>query len=360
MNVGILSMQRVYNYGSFLQAYALKKIFNHRGHEVGFVDIEKGNVVKQKDDSRIKKIIKHIDRYLIKRVLYSKKNKELDQLFYNVQKNILNLSDDYMKAEQYDAVVIGSDEIFVCDPKGQWGLTGQRFGKIEVTKVLSYAASCGYTGIMDIPENKITEIKNGLENLVGISVRDRNTSEFVEKMVGIIPEVNLDPVLIYDFKNEILLGEEMGIPQCPYMVVYAYHNRINAKNEIYEIKKYAKEKGLKTICIGGSLPWCDSFEVLHPFQVLAYFKHADCIVTDTFHGSVMAAKLNKKFAVLVRDSNKNKLGHLLEKLCLQDRSVEDIEKIGNILNRRGDFNTCNKIIDNEIKHTMNYFENCGL
>ena len=38
MKVGILSMQRIVNYGSFMQSYALKKIIESMGHQVEFVD----------------------------------------------------------------------------------------------------------------------------------------------------------------------------------------------------------------------------------------------------------------------------------------------------------------------------------
>ena len=58
--VGILSMQRIKNYGSFLQAYALKKLVEDLGHEVQFVDyhvekpvIEMGNNTKNSSFSKI-------------------------------------------------------------------------------------------------------------------------------------------------------------------------------------------------------------------------------------------------------------------------------------------------------------------
>lgn len=38
MLVGILSMQRIVNYGSFMQAYSLKKMVESLGHKVVFVD----------------------------------------------------------------------------------------------------------------------------------------------------------------------------------------------------------------------------------------------------------------------------------------------------------------------------------
>lgn len=42
MKIGILSMQRVVNYGSFLQAYALREVLTNLGHECYFVDIKPG------------------------------------------------------------------------------------------------------------------------------------------------------------------------------------------------------------------------------------------------------------------------------------------------------------------------------
>ena len=42
VNVGILSMQRIQNYGSFLQAYGLKHILEDLGCEVQFVDYHPG------------------------------------------------------------------------------------------------------------------------------------------------------------------------------------------------------------------------------------------------------------------------------------------------------------------------------
>ena len=49
MNVGIMSMQRVVNYGSFLQAYSLKKNIEALGHTVSFVDYHPGEVLVHED-----------------------------------------------------------------------------------------------------------------------------------------------------------------------------------------------------------------------------------------------------------------------------------------------------------------------
>ncbi|MEE6646635.1 hypothetical protein PS395_02810 [Limosilactobacillus pontis] len=43
--VGIMSMQRIYNYGSFLQAYSLRSMIQDLGYNVKFVDYHPGKTV---------------------------------------------------------------------------------------------------------------------------------------------------------------------------------------------------------------------------------------------------------------------------------------------------------------------------
>ena len=43
-------MQRIKNYGSFLQAYALKKIIESQGHKVEFVDYKVEDCLNTKKD----------------------------------------------------------------------------------------------------------------------------------------------------------------------------------------------------------------------------------------------------------------------------------------------------------------------
>ena len=70
MNIGILSMQRVINYGSFLQGYAMKNFLKDRGHEVSFIDIKPGEQIVENTGARenegiIQKIKNKLDGDLI-------------------------------------------------------------------------------------------------------------------------------------------------------------------------------------------------------------------------------------------------------------------------------------------------------
>lgn len=49
--------------------------------------------------------------------------------------------------------------------------------------------------------------------------------------------------------------------------------------------------------------------------------------TDTFHGTIFASKYSKKFAVLLRKSDRNKLCDLLNKIEIQEHQVTEIAEI---------------------------------
>lgn len=361
MRVGIISMQRIFNYGSLLQAFSLKSVLESRGHTVTFVDIESSPKVQVKRKGFDFSKLKYVDKYLFRRLKYSKKNKLLNVVFRENQEKYLGLTQEHMGSDGCDAVVIGSDEIFNCAPDSKWGVTAQRFGYIPgVDLVVSYAASCGYTGVEYLTEQDRKVIKAALENMKGISVRDQNTADFVLGLTGRQPNMNLDPVLIYDQFEAQYAPYEGSVPKEPYMVVYAYHNRIDTKEEIEAIQKYAKKHHLKTIAIGGSLPWCDDFAVLSPFEVLAYFKHAACIVTDTFHGTIFSAKLRKPFAVIVRDSNKKKLDDLLTRLKITNHKVADMSRLERVLEQKDDLNACHEVIAEGREQAYRFLESVGL
>lgn len=364
MKVGILSMQRIHNYGSFMQALALKNILEERGHKVTFIDIQRKTHISHSKSKRILwKLgkLKNIDRYLFRRLEDSKKNKQLDTVFQESQKRYLKLEKNWMGPDQCDAVVIGSDEIFNCSPESHWGISGQRFGNIPgVDLVVSYAASCGYTDASNLEDADREIIETALKKMDRISVRDRNTVDFVNQMIGEVPVEHLDPVLIYSLEKLNIPEHDEDVPKEPYMIVYAYHNRIKSKEEIQAIKNYARNHHLRTIAIGGSLPWCDEFVVLSPFQVLAYFRKAECIVTDTFHGTIFSVKVRKPFAVIVRDSNANKLNDLLERLDIMNHKVFDLSMLDSILSQQDDLKQCYAIIEREKKRSYEYMESVGL
>ena len=85
-----------------------------------------------------------------------------------------------------------------------------------------------------------------------------------------------------------------------------------------------------------------------PLEVLAYIKHADYVVTDTFHGSVFSIKYQVPFATIIRESNQQKLSDLLHRFQLDDRRLLQLSDLENTL--------CSPIDCDSVKALLNCFQ----
>ena len=75
--------------------------------------------------------------------------------------------------------------------------------------------------------------------------------------------------------------------------------------------------------------------------------------------AMLAAKYNKPVAVIVRDSNYNKLQDLVERLHIQQHIYHKENNIDSILQIRDDYDLCNMEIKKGIKDTHEYLKLCG-
>ena len=358
MKIGILSMQKICNYGSFLQALSLKREFESRGNEVYFIDIEKGRQIVEPAVSR-RSIVSKLDKYFFKRIKNYFMIRQMNVVHISSQREFLHTDKKLQADERFDLAVIGSDEVFNATTPSGWGFSRQLFGEISnADRVVTYAASCGSTDLDGVRAYGIDgEIRECLDKVEEISVRDRNTYEFVHKLTGREPMINLDPVFLANYDEFIPQSK----PKKPYMLIYAYPNRICAPEEIKVIKAYAKKHGLRIVSVGMQQRWCSHNYVANAFELLRYFKDAACVVTDTFHGTVFSIKYNKRFVALIRESNRNKLGGLLKQFGLYDRHVESVNDFESIMESDVNFTDVNKIIANEQESSARYFDRlCGI
>ena len=330
--IGILSMQRIKNYGSFLQAYGLKQLILSIGHQVEFVDyhVEKSVIESKSKKGKINKILEILkeDAPLKQKIQYIVFKKNFGKKYFN----LLGLTDEPNYNAKVDTLVIGSDEVFNCVQENQnVGYSLELFGKDnKANKLITYAASFGNTTIEKLEKyNKKEEIAKLLSKFDTISARDKNTGSIVESITNKKVEYNLDPVLIYDYINKCKLIPDINVKE-KYMIVYAYSGRISKEESKY-IKKYAKENNLKVYAIGGAQRCADKFINCSPFEVLAYFKKAELVITDTFHGSIFSIITHRQFVTLVRRSvgnsygNEEKLTDLLNRLDLNERIIYKLD-----------------------------------
>lgn len=360
--VGILSMQRVMNYGSFLQAYALKCIIENLGAECYFIDIEPGLQLAGnemdppfvKHGKRVFRVGYNLLTKYRQTLLVREFSRQLRSQFAGSFYELLGLNRNYQ--DQLDLVVIGSDEVFNCTQKSHFGFSKQLFGQgLDAKSVISYAGSFGFTTLDRIEQFHLSEeLTHCLGGLNDISVRDVSSESIVEILTGEKPEIHLDPVLIHDFSREI---NDRETDLKDYIVIYTYVNRITDPEEINAICSFAKKHNKKLISIFCAYTWCDQYVLPEtPFDVLAYFRDADYVVTDTFHGSIFSMITQKKFCVIIRDSNREKLSWLLKKMGLETQLLNERTDLENILMREPDYTSVQRLIEEERERTGDYLK----
>ena len=249
--VGIMSMQRIANYGSFLQAYALKRLIEEVGCNVEFVDYHVGApVITENADSKnkvVRKIEKGLETFRYRAPLAHKLSFiRYKQSFAQKYMPLLGITDEMNYNPTVDCLVIGSDEVFNCIQKNSnVGYSLELFGKNNhAKKLITYAASFGNTTLEKLEKyKKANEVGALLKKFDAISVRDANSGTIVEQLTGKEPVYNLDPVLTYDYMNccdkipQVQTNEK-------YLILYAYAGRIS-NDEADWIAVYAKKKNLK-------------------------------------------------------------------------------------------------------------------
>lgn len=323
MKFGIITHYHISNHGAVLQLQALINVLASMGIEAKALRFEKSfDYIDEETRNKYRLSLRSIPYFL--RFLYEN---GLGKTWFNFQKvrkfNCFKreskiIGEYYSFAKDLDGVIVGSDEVFALHT----GPTPAFFGHACPSEnIYAYAASFGPTNYEDIERlHCIPFVKSGLENMKAISVRDNNTAEIVEKLTGKKPQRVCDPVILYGYQKEI---EDLGkLDHQPYLLIYAYDNNMNDPVEVDMIKAFAKKHGLKIVAPGFYHRWCDEVINAGPIEILKYFKNADFVVTDTFHGSVMSIIAKKDFAVITRN-NKNKLVNLLDEYGLCNRIIDD-------------------------------------
>lgn len=371
--VGIMSMQRIFNYGSFLQAYGLKELVREidPNIDVKYIDYMPGSVLVidgMQTSGKIGKTLRKLKNELLGKASISNKLKYINHKRTYAKRffPLLEINDrDY--STNVDIQIIGSDEVFNCIQANiNVGYSRDLFGHgSNAKKIVSYAASFGNTTMSKIQQYGVEEeISGDLSKFDAISVRDRNSMSIVEELIGARPSVNIDPALAYDFMRKEDKIPKNRLYSAKYMIVYGYSNRFSAhENDI--IKKFSKENGLKVLCFGGVHACCDVFIDCNPFELLSYFRDAEYVLTDTFHGTIFSIINKKKFITLIRKSSNNSYGNeeklrfLLDLFNLSYRGIGEIENqeiLDGMLEKEIDYSDVFRILEEQRSKSKSYLK----
>ena len=361
-----VTFHRANNYGAFLQAYALQKVLLENKMDTEILDYDnkyisniyrlfRGNETNLVRD--IYHVTKNIFYFLPTKKRYeafakSRNNLKLSRYFKNTNEVRKNNFDN-------NIFIIGSDRVWNPNLTGgiddiyTLNLNGKSIKKI------SYAASFG--DIKNLKENE-EEFKRRLSCFDGISVREKNAKDSLEKIINKKIEVVLDPSLLLDIKTWTSYCEEKRIIEDKYIFIYSIMNPsdlfVDTVNKLYDKTGYKiiffeKKQSGNYKKIKGKLT---SYYSAGPKEFVNLLKNAEYVVTSSFHGNALASIFNKKTFSILSDKP-DRIITLLSKLELQKQIVKDCNDFDRAYSNIVDWNKTNNILNNERKKSVKWLIN---
>lgn len=315
MKIAIVTVyDSVVNFGSFLQAYAMSKVLESRGHEVFFVrrmpndEILKRfnrlakiqNSVSSKNGIKAK-FLSQRSKYVIQREMDANKNRYKCSL--SDWKSIKIINPAEIEDCGIQLVICGSDEIWNIHNK-DIDLDFYSCGWVKHIPKLAYAISSGNSKTSEYLNDP--EFFNAVGDFCKILPRDQMTQSLITDITNVKESIVCDPTLLLGQDGFTLTnkGKEFG----KYILVYSY---FLTRKEKKFIKKYARNNGLKIIspCIYSSIADEVVYTSALDFPSLVF--NAECVYTTTFHGTIFSLMFAKRFCALPRLP---KVANLLEQL----------------------------------------------
>lgn len=349
MRIGILTFHRAHNYGAMLQAYGLLTYLRSLGHEVYVIDYcpklfkkayrRQLPIMPRNPIAICKKLINepfiHSDRV--------KRYDAFDE-FMRAELNLYPWCKSF-DGKEFDYVFIGSDQVWNRECLGKFDSV--YWGEGLKCKVASYAASMAWyrPSAQELPV-----VKRCLNNLHSISVREKDAAEFLSTLVDKSIDVVCDPTLLLQrecwekISSSEILDEKY---------VLCYDLIIDSKCQEFA-EKLAKTKGLKLLNIVGVVEFkrpVNSLTTAGPREFVSYIRHAEYVVTTSFHGTVFSLIFNKQFYVLGLSKFGGRIQSLLKTLGLEHRShlPDDLENLDIC-----DFREVNEKLESLVLSSRNY------
>lgn len=324
--IGILTFHRSYNYGAFMQCYALanriRSDFNNVIVEV--IDYTTLATMRGYEKSDIAKV--DTIQSMIK---IRNNNIEVAQSKYLPLSEYKLISDDYLELfknikGRYDIIIVGSDAVWNWQNRGfpNAYLLGFDLGAAK----MSYAASAHGMDFRKIPEEDKTRLKEYLKLFSYIGVREKTTEEMIRSVDSSLEVCqNCDPTVLLntesipvDMKKLREKLESKGVkfdkPIIGLMAGEPYGKMI---------KKYFRDR-VQVVAVYEPNKYADVYLYdLNPLEWSRIFSFFSVTITHFFHGTLLSLINNTPVMPIEISSSYNsqyitKIKNVMDKMELEE------------------------------------------
>lgn len=296
MRIGIITMHRVQNFGSALQAYALQKKLFLEGFDNRIIDY----LYSYSDyEPNFFEYLFNKIRFLSKVIL---NHPPCFSRFYYFRKKFLRTTlKEYTKNElstgqppKFDIYMTGSDQVWNCRFTNGDSNFLLKFAPKNAPR-LAFGSSFAST---ELQEAYKPMYKEELAKYNCIFVREKSGIDIVTDLLGEKTWVDVvcDPTLLLEAKDYAPLAAKSKIKiEEKYILVYVLDYMFNPYPYIFNIVRKVKETlSYKVIYLGkNSIDQSDSSAIFlgneaGPLEFLYLVKHASFVITTSFHGTAFA------------------------------------------------------------------------
>lgn len=331
MKVGILNVQWLNNYGSILLAYCMQKKLDLLGINNEIIDFrphipnangEIPSAHKEEKASSHGKI---------------EKCEEFRKEF--MRRSVPLVGVEGADKLDYDAIIVGSDTVWtplrVKDIEAKMYYLD--FLKDKDVRRISWAASIGSEEKSDL-EIMRTHLLSHLNNFDFISVRERETTAFVQTLTDKKVFNAIDPALMLDKEDydEILPGTTY--PDEKYIYAFLFddlqggYDTINELSEKTGLKVVGNVKNAKKV---NNLLFASDDD--GPAEFVERIMNAEYVITDSYHAFIFAMIARRPFVCYTRSRSGIRARNLLEDMGLSERFLLENENGTEIILKKIDY-----------------------
>lgn len=337
MKVGIVTFNDAYNYGAYLQEYALQQHLKKNGIQVqvlNYQNAEFAQLYKWSNNpfrrAGIKQKIKILGNLVLRPSLYQKRRKK-NQLFIRAISDEIELTPEFDNPEtldqsKFDFFISGSDQV--------WNVRMTSYNLYYLlnfvtdnSKKISYAGSFGRT---EFDEADVQLFQRELGTFSSLLVREKSGQQLLTQKCGLRSEVVLDPTFLLnksDWETFSKHSTSVAHPDKPYIVIYIVSKPTNlfdaalnfADKNGYEIVMLGRNSGIKhngryiraSIDVG-------------PREFIGLLNGAEAIFTTSFHGTILSLNLGKRFYYELskeKHNNNARIVDVVQKFGVADHEI---------------------------------------
>ena len=344
MNIGIITILNVNNYGAELQCYALVRKMRKMGLNAEVINYlfginpkhdfsgEKLTIpisIKQRIKVKLLPVVQNLFCFFYKKNKIIR-NKNFDVFHYKfnhltseVYPSVKSLYDaDF----NYDVICIGSDQVWNYQKGYSLEPFFASFDK-KGTKKISYGSSIGLSSLSKDAEDVF---KRELSCFSSLSVREQQAANMLCSLLHRDVDVVLDPTLLLNQEEWLEVAKYDMCPTEKYVLVYIV--TIKPCNYVLKVARHiAKMRNLKIVRIcRDAYPEHSGKDVQEittagPSDFIGLFANAEYVVTNSFHGTVFSINFSKSFYSVIKSnhSTNSRLTSILKKLNLENRIVSE-------------------------------------